>query len=97
MLKDLLKQRDFMAKIDLKDTYFAVPISEPDKNYLRFRCKYQMYQFNSLPFGLSCAPWVFTKIKGSSSSLEGDGHKNYNLHRQHVDHGRIGDFAEISC
>ena len=21
-----------------------------------------MYQFNCLPFGLSCAPWVFTKI-----------------------------------
>ena len=63
MLKDLLKQRDFMAKIDLKDAYFAaVPISEPDKNYLRFRRKGQMYQFNCLPFGLSCAPWVFTKI-----------------------------------
>ena len=22
----------------------------------------QTYQFNCLPFGLSCAPWVFTKI-----------------------------------
>ena len=62
MLKDLLKQGDFMAKIDLKDAYFAVPISEPDKKYLRFRWKSQMYQFNCLPFGLSCAPWVFTKI-----------------------------------
>ena len=62
MLKDLLKKGDFMAKIDLKDAYFAVPISEPDKKYLRFRWKGQMYQFNCLPFGLSYAPWVFTKI-----------------------------------
>ena len=31
MLKDLLKQGDFMAKIDLKDAYFAVPISESDR------------------------------------------------------------------
>ena len=62
MLKDLLKQGDFMAKIDLKDAYFAVPISEPDKKYLRFRWTGQTYQFNCLPFGLSCAPWVFTKI-----------------------------------
>ena len=37
MLKDLLRQGDMMAKVDLKDAYFAVPISEPDKKYLRFR------------------------------------------------------------
>ena len=51
-----------MAKMDLKNTYFALPIGEPDKKYLRFRWKGQMHQFNCLPFGLSCAPWVFTKI-----------------------------------
>ena len=62
MLKDLLKQGDFMAKIDLKDAYFAVPISESDRKYLRFRWRDKIYQFNCLPFGLSCAPWVFTKI-----------------------------------
>ena len=50
-----------MAKIDLKEAYFAVPISEPDKKYLRFRWEGQTYQFNCLPFGLSCASWVFTK------------------------------------
>ena len=50
MLKDLLKQG---AKVDLKDAHFAVPISELDKIYLRFRWK---SQFNCLPFGLSCAP-----------------------------------------
>ena len=51
-----------MAKIDLKDAYFAVPISEPDRKYLRFRWGKETYQFDCLPFGLSCAPWVITKI-----------------------------------
>lgn len=46
-----------MAKIELKDAYFAVPISNPDKKHLRFRWKK-----SCLPFGLPCAPWVFTKI-----------------------------------
>lgn len=36
MLKDLLRQGDFMMKIDLKDAYFAVPIDK-DWQYLRFR------------------------------------------------------------
>ena len=83
MLKDLLKKGDFMAKIDLKDAYFAVPISEPDKKYLRFRWKGQMYQFNCLPFGLSCmrSLGLYQDNQGSSSSLEGDGRENNNLHR----------------
>lgn len=29
-----MRQGDMMAIIDLKDVYFAVPISEPDKKYL---------------------------------------------------------------
>ena len=62
MLKDLLKQGDFMGKIDLKDAYFAVPISKSDRKYLRFWWRNKIYQFNSLPSGLSCVPWVFTKI-----------------------------------
>ena len=69
MLKDLLKQGDFMAKIDVKDAYFAVPISEPDRKYLRFRWRNIIYQFNCLPFGLSCAPWVFTKITKAATAV----------------------------
>ena len=37
---------------------------------------------------------LYQDNQGSSSSLEGDGRENNNLHRRHVDHGRIGDFAE---
>ena len=37
---------------------------------------------------------LYQDNQGSSSSLEGDGRKRYNLHRRHVNHGRIGDLAE---
>ena len=69
MLKDLLRWGDFMAKIDLKDAYFAVPVSEEDRKYLRFRWGKITFQFNCLPFGLSCAPWVFTKITKAAVSV----------------------------
>ena len=58
-----------MAKIDLKDAYFAVPVSEKDRRYLRFRWGSRMFQFNCLPFGLSCAPWVFTNVTKAAVSV----------------------------
>ena len=61
MLKDLLRQGDFMTKVDLKDAYFMIPIAEDQRKFLRFAWQGRMYQFNCLPFGLSSAPWVFTK------------------------------------
>ena len=60
-LKDILQQGDWMTKVDLKDAYFAIPIAEKDRPFLSFRWGGKTYQFNCLPFGLSSAPWVFTK------------------------------------
>ena len=61
MLKDLLKPNDWMVKVDMKDAYFMVPIATEDRKFLRFEWEGKTYQFNCLPFGLSSAPWVFTK------------------------------------
>ena len=51
-----------MASIDLKDAYLSVTIWEEHWKYLRFLWESTMYEFQCLPFGLSSAPRVFTKL-----------------------------------
>ena len=59
-VKDLLRREDWLAKVDLKDA-FSIPIHHQHRKFLRFTFKWKSYQFECLPFGLSSAPWVFTK------------------------------------
>lgn len=58
----LITPNCFMSNIDLKDAYYLVPIHSAHKKYLRFQFNGCIYEFNCLPFGLSCAPLIFTKI-----------------------------------
>ena len=62
MLRDLLRKGDFMIKIDLRDAYFTVPVWRNHQKFLRFLWKETMYEFACLPFGLSSAPRIFTKL-----------------------------------
>ena len=61
-LRDILKQGDYMGKIDLKDAYFSVKIFPDHKKFLRFRWRGVAYQYKALPFGFATAPRVFSKI-----------------------------------
>lgn len=71
----LVSNGAYMATIDLKEAYFLVPIHESYKKYLRFRFDCQLHEFNCLPYGLSSAPYVFTKLlKPLLAFLRGQGH-----------------------
>ena len=58
----MLVQNDWLAKLDLEDAYFTVPVHRDHQRYLWFVVEQVHYQFTCLPFGLSCAPWAFTKV-----------------------------------
>lgn len=58
----LITNECYMASVDLKDAYFFINIANCHRKYLRFNYNGKLYEFNCLPFGLSTAPYVFTKI-----------------------------------
>ena len=62
MMRNLLRQDDWMASIDLKDAYLWVTIWEDCRKYLRFQWQGRTYEFQCLPLGLSSTPSVFTKL-----------------------------------
>lgn len=62
MLPDLLQEGDYMAKLDLKDAYFSVPVCSEHQRYLQFAWKGRRYRFKVLPFGLAPGPVIFTKV-----------------------------------
>lgn len=60
--KKLITKDCFLTKIDMKESYFLIPIYKKHKKFLRFSFKGQLFQFDVLPFGLCTAPYVFTKL-----------------------------------
>ena len=61
-IKSLLLPKDWMVKIDLKDAYFHIGINKQHQNYLRFQWQGEHYRYTCLPFGVTSAPRVFTKV-----------------------------------
>lgn len=57
-----LKDSRVFSTIDLKSGYWQIPMDEKDKEKVAFTCHRGLYQFNSMPFGLSCAPSVFQEL-----------------------------------
>ena len=57
-----LSQGQWLISVDLKDAYFHVGIRPTSRPFLWFCHNGQVWQFISLPFGLSTRPRVFTKV-----------------------------------
>ncbi|KAM8930673.1 uncharacterized protein RCH25_006588 [Pelodytes ibericus] len=68
-LRDLLLMGDWMVKLDLQDAYLTVPVTPDHQPYLQFMWDHTIWQFTCLPFGLSSAPWCFTKLLKTSYGL----------------------------
>ena len=62
LIKELVRPQEWLVKVDLKDAYFLVPVHPDHHRFLQFQRLGQTYQFCCLPFGLSCASRVFTKL-----------------------------------
>lgn len=58
----LMLPGSYMATLDLEDAYLLVPIVKRHRKYLRFQWCGITYEYTALPFGLSTAPYIFTKI-----------------------------------
>ena len=50
------------CSIDIQDAYFHVPMNWEFHKFLAFKIENRIFVFQFLPFGLSPAPWVFTRI-----------------------------------
>ena len=60
---------NFTFSIDLTDAYFHVPVHPDYRKYLRIVHRGRVYQFKALPFGLSTAPYLFTKIMSEVKAI----------------------------
>ena len=61
-LKDVVLPGDYMVKLDLQDAYLTAPMHRSVCKYFRFCWRGEIYEFQSLPFGLAPAPLLFTKL-----------------------------------
>ena len=59
---EIIQRGDFMCKIDLSKAFFHIPIHKQHRKYLNFYWKGNLYRFTCLPFGVTSAPRVFTKL-----------------------------------
>ena len=63
-----VREGNFLASLDLKDTYFQIPIHPSSRKLLRFTSEGTIYQFRALCFGLSTALQVFTRVFAAASA-----------------------------
>ena len=62
MVCNIINRKDYLTSIDLQDAFLHILIHPSSRKYLQFHWKGKQFQFRVLPFGLSLAPYVFTKI-----------------------------------
>ena len=59
---NLVTPNCYMAKIDIKDAYYSIPILPEHQKFLKFSLQGKLYKFTCLPNGLCSGPRKFTKL-----------------------------------
>ena len=63
-VRTFLCKGDFCTSVDVKGAFLHIPIHPNSRYLLQFSANGTIYQFNTLPFGVSSAPFFWTKIFG---------------------------------
>ena len=61
-VRKAIEPGSWAVSIDLMDAYLHIPIQRASRKFLRFTVDGEVFQFRSLPFGISTAPLVFTNL-----------------------------------
>ena len=61
-LADMSERGDYPISYDLTSGYYHEPLHPDSRRFVGFQWKGVFYPYNCLPFGLSTAPWIFSKI-----------------------------------
>ena len=73
----LVKPNAYFGSLDLRQAYYSLPILRESRKFLRFIWNGIVYEYSSLPNGLSTGPRIFTKLlKPMYSALRKLGHTN---------------------
>ena len=62
MATQIYQKNDYVVCFDLKSGYHRINIAEEHHKYLCFSWEGKFFSFTVLPFGLSSAPYIFTKV-----------------------------------
>ena len=61
-VKEVLVRDGFAATIDIEDAFYHVNVREEDTKYLRFMIHGRIYEYMSMPMGLTSSPRLFTRL-----------------------------------
>jgi ribonuclease HI len=59
---ELVKPKDEIVTVDLKNGFYHVPVCNEHQTYLGFRWNNKYYTWTVLPFGLNASPYFFYKV-----------------------------------
>uniref|UniRef100_A0A1X7T9K4 Reverse transcriptase domain-containing protein n=1 Tax=Amphimedon queenslandica TaxID=400682 RepID=A0A1X7T9K4_AMPQE len=74
-LLDTIGDAELITTLDLAKGYWQVPVNEKDREKTAFTSPRGLYQFKTMPFGLSGAPATFQRmmdeiLRGTDTSVQ---------------------------